>query len=503
MICSLSGEKVIEPILSPKSGAVFEKKHIVNYLKSSNIDPINNEPLTIEDLIPIKVGVSEIVPPKPPKFNSIPQLLIEFQNEWDSLVLEVFTLRKELYEVKKKLSSSMYHYDAAVNVAANVLKERDELKEALRELTCSLNVKNNSEDKTVEKNYVDILNKARDELYNHHKQNKIPFPFLKDQNFELKYIKNHVLSNKTIDEIYLDSKLKKLIFSTSENDLYSYDFFSSIIQKIQIDNLDLKISSLCFFEKNNELISIISSKEKLVVGNNSKIIKTLHTDVITEIILHPSLNDFFFVVGKDNIWSFYFKDQMLHTSPSSKITIMSADLHVDGILFGISLQNGTIIIYNSTDFQELCTLFCKYQDVMKIKFAQNGYWLLAGQNDIVNKKSCIQIFDLRKNIVVFTLDFDHMLNDFILDPSSCLLITCTSSKIIELHKYDMKQKKWTIQLLSDDLENMFAKNYLFQDESLTSINLLSTSDDDCYKKNKEMRFIGITSKKNVLEYLLS
>ena len=54
MICSISGEPVKEPVVSPKSGAIFEKKHIINYISTSGTDPITDEPLTEDELITIK-----------------------------------------------------------------------------------------------------------------------------------------------------------------------------------------------------------------------------------------------------------------------------------------------------------------------------------------------------------------------------------------------------------------------------------------------------------------
>ena len=51
----MSGVVPSEPVLSTKSGHVFEKSLINKYLENSgNVDPITNEPLSVDDLIDIK-----------------------------------------------------------------------------------------------------------------------------------------------------------------------------------------------------------------------------------------------------------------------------------------------------------------------------------------------------------------------------------------------------------------------------------------------------------------
>lgn len=135
MLCSLSGEEAQEPVVSPKSGCIFEKRLIESYISTTGKDPVSEESLAVEELIGVKSKDPVIVPPKPAAFNSIPTMLAAFQNEWDALVLETFTLRKELHNTKQELSASLYQYDAAVRVAGKALKERDEAREALAELS--------------------------------------------------------------------------------------------------------------------------------------------------------------------------------------------------------------------------------------------------------------------------------------------------------------------------------------------------------------------------------
>lgn len=51
-------------VVSPRSGAVFERRLIEKYITENGCDPINGEALKVDDLIELKVPT--IVKPKPP-----------------------------------------------------------------------------------------------------------------------------------------------------------------------------------------------------------------------------------------------------------------------------------------------------------------------------------------------------------------------------------------------------------------------------------------------------
>jgi pre-mRNA-processing factor 19 len=111
------------------TGNVYEKRLIEAYISENGVEPTTGEPLTVEDLIELKS--QRIVRPRPPTLTSIPSLLSVFQEEWDALALETFTLKKSLAETRQELSTALYQHDAAVRVIARLTKERDEARDAL------------------------------------------------------------------------------------------------------------------------------------------------------------------------------------------------------------------------------------------------------------------------------------------------------------------------------------------------------------------------------------
>jgi len=56
----------------------------------------------------VELQVAKAAAPKPLVANNIPSILQLLQGEWDSTMLEVFTLRKNLDETRKELSHALY-----------------------------------------------------------------------------------------------------------------------------------------------------------------------------------------------------------------------------------------------------------------------------------------------------------------------------------------------------------------------------------------------------------
>ena len=135
LLCSLTGQVAVHPVLNPKSGRVYEKAMIEQHLLTSSTDPNTQEPLTFSDLIPIHPSALSLPPflssPSPSTL-SLSSLLSSLQREYDGLMLEQFSLKRDVHSLKQELAHSLYQYDAACRVIARLLRERDEAREALR-----------------------------------------------------------------------------------------------------------------------------------------------------------------------------------------------------------------------------------------------------------------------------------------------------------------------------------------------------------------------------------
>ena len=59
--CSISGEPPQDPVVSSKSGHVYERRLILKYINENGTDPLTGEKLEEGDLITIKASASSII----------------------------------------------------------------------------------------------------------------------------------------------------------------------------------------------------------------------------------------------------------------------------------------------------------------------------------------------------------------------------------------------------------------------------------------------------------
>jgi len=129
MQCCISGQTPTDPVVSRKSGYLFEKSLVQKSIFETGTCPVSGEPLSLDDLMPVQAN--KAVRPRNLTTASIPGMLATFQNEWDEVMLEVFTLKQHLDSTRRELSQAMYQHDAACRVIARLMKERDEARAML------------------------------------------------------------------------------------------------------------------------------------------------------------------------------------------------------------------------------------------------------------------------------------------------------------------------------------------------------------------------------------
>jgi pre-mRNA-processing factor 19 len=132
ILCAISQQPPDEPVVSPLSGCVFERRLIKKYIDEYGKDPITNEPLNEEQLIEIK-EFQKVVKPKLPSLTSIPDLLGQLRDEWDACMLDSFELKDDLMKTKRELSHALYQLEASYRVIARLKTQVDELQLKLRQ----------------------------------------------------------------------------------------------------------------------------------------------------------------------------------------------------------------------------------------------------------------------------------------------------------------------------------------------------------------------------------
>ncbi|KAF2556478.1 hypothetical protein F2Q68_00012844 [Brassica cretica] len=56
MNCAISGEVPVEPVVSKKSGLLYEKRLIETHVSDFGKCPVTGEPHTIDDIVAVKTG---------------------------------------------------------------------------------------------------------------------------------------------------------------------------------------------------------------------------------------------------------------------------------------------------------------------------------------------------------------------------------------------------------------------------------------------------------------
>ena len=94
MFCCITGEAPKEPVVSRLSGHLYERSVILKYIQAEGKCPVTGSSLHETDLL--QVACHAIVRPKVATSASIPGMLSMLQNEWDDVMLEMFTIKQHL-----------------------------------------------------------------------------------------------------------------------------------------------------------------------------------------------------------------------------------------------------------------------------------------------------------------------------------------------------------------------------------------------------------------------
>ena len=127
-ICSLSGKITSNPVICTKTGYIFDKDLIMNYIENFGNCPITNIPLTKDDFDEIENSEININKPRTIEEMNVNGLLSNLNDQFINIQNEISELKQKIIERKKELSVQCYKYDASINVINQLIKEKEELK---------------------------------------------------------------------------------------------------------------------------------------------------------------------------------------------------------------------------------------------------------------------------------------------------------------------------------------------------------------------------------------
>ncbi|XP_031268543.1 pre-mRNA-processing factor 19 homolog 1-like [Pistacia vera] len=455
MNCSISGEVPDEPVVSKKSGLLFEKRLIERHISDYGKCPITGEPHTMDDIVPIKTG--KIVKPRPLTAASIPGMLGMFQNEWDGLMLSNFALEQQLHTARQELSHALYQHDAACRVIARLKKERDEARALLAQadrqimpMAASASVTSNASVLTNGKRVIEsedlgpggkklrpgisssIITKLTDcnaTLSQQRKKRQIP-PTLAPADALERYtqLSSHPLHKTNKPGIVsIDIHYPKDVIATGGVDSNAVLFDRSSGQLLStLSGHSKKVTSVKFVAEGDQLLTCSADKTvRLWQGSEDgnydcRHIMKDHTAEVQAVTVHAT-NDYFVTASLDGTWCFYDISSGLcltqvadNSGPEGRPEgYTSAAFHPDGLILGTGTSEALVKIWDVKSQANVAKFDGHVGAVTAISFSENGYYLATAAHDGV------KLWDLRKlkNFRSFefndsdtptnSVDFDH------------------------------------------------------------------------------------------------
>ncbi|RKF59510.1 Pre-mRNA-processing factor 19 [Erysiphe neolycopersici] len=442
MLCSISGEVPQQAVASSKSGNIFEKRLITAYIAENHKDPVNGEDLEIEDLIDLKSA--RIAIPRPPTLTSIPSLLSTFQNEWDALALETFTLRQHLQQTRQELATALYQHDAAVRVIARLTKERDQAREALSKIKISTNGVNNEDSMQIDPQGLPLelctkVDETQERLSKTRRKRPLPADWADFETiglFETSFTSEPLYSNTTFLAIHDTTQLA--IIGGNEGVVGIYSIAENKIQ--QSMEIGYPITNGIWFADH----PVISTSSGLVkVLGIDELSFNLHNGSANHLALHPC-GDILASVGADKSFVLYDlagKKSVCQIFTDSELVTVA--FHPDGHLLAVGGMDGQIKLFHIKTFENAAN-FALDGPIQDLTFSENGIWFSA----VAKKSSHITIFDLRKEgkaAEAKVLEIEGHANCIRWDYTGQYLAAC-GSKDISIFKYIKTSKAWSIKI---------------------------------------------------------
>ncbi|KAF8078331.1 WD40-repeat-containing domain protein [Lyophyllum atratum] len=447
--CAISGEPPQEPVVSAKSGKVYERRLILKYINENGTDPVTGEKLEESDLITINAS-PETAAPRPPSQTSIPAILHTLQNEWDAIVLETFALKQKYNSTRQELSYALYSQDAASRVVARLIRERDAAREALANVQATMgiapaegmggDVEMNEEGAAEEglpASVIARIDETHQALSAARRKRKPPPGYATPAEVKTFTAKHtipslHSASPAGITSLAV-SRMAPSQFLTGGNDkivqLYDRDTDKVLAS---LKGHTKKINHVAFREHEGESTLVISaSADKTAkiwshdAASQEYIPKSTirsHKGELTGLAVHPT-STLLTLSSADKTYSIHDLttfSQVFRSVPSDE-PFTSLSIHPDGTLLALGTPASTIQIYDIRTGAIAASLTPPEGvpfTVHTLSFSENGYHLLSP-----NSLSSVAIWDLRKQKTThsFSLGDDFKVNKVQYDPSAQFL----------------------------------------------------------------------------------
>ncbi|EIM92935.1 WD40 repeat-like protein [Stereum hirsutum FP-91666 SS1] len=433
--CAISGEPPQDPVISQKSGHVYERRLIQKYITENGTDPITGDKLDENDLLSVKASPNAAAP-RPPAHSSIPALLGSLQTEWDALVLETFTLKQQYNSARQELSYALYAQDAASRVVARLTRERDMARQALASVQASMGVAPSASEGDVEMaeegasqegilpaSIVAQIDATHTALTSTRKKRKMPPGFATPADVKT-YKSTHTIpslhsASAGITSIAVSTaNPTQFLTGGSDNIVQLYDRSTDKVLA-SLKGHTKKVNRVCIRESDDQptlLFSAGADKVARAWSHDSasgeyiprSTIKT-HKGEVTGLAVHPT-NTLIALGSSDKTYSLHDLSNFsqVYHSPVLDDPFSSLSIHPDGAIMGLGTPNSSIHVYDIRSGDIAATLTPPDGAPFAVNtlcFSENGYHLAAPTSS-----STVGIWDLRRQKIGSTINLGEGFN---------------------------------------------------------------------------------------------
>jgi len=346
---------------------------------------------------------------------SIPSMLQLFQNEWDALMLETYTLKQHLETVRQELAHALYQHDAACRVIARLIKERDAAKNTLanfqgqvpevrREAAGDQAAMEVESTNVISDAIKDKLTQKSQTLSRERKKRQIS-PTLASEDVIKEYAVQssdtglHKTSPPGISCLDIHPTKELVLTGGLDSDL---SLFNTQTRKLvtKISGHTKRVNDVAFHPTDDIVFSCSQDRTVRVwrsAGDNhytlAHNISRAHSDDVVGISLHAT-GDYLASASNDKSWAFHDirsgTTLTKTTDPSIKVGFSSISFHPDGLILGTGTKDNLVRIWDIKAQANVATFEGHTAPVEGLSFSENGYHLATAGGDSV------KLWDLRK-----------------------------------------------------------------------------------------------------------
>ncbi|MEW5314056.1 MAG: hypothetical protein WDW38_005580 [Sanguina aurantia] len=452
MFCAISGSVPEHPVVSVKSGLLFEKTLVEKYVRETGVCPITKETLGSDDLLPLKTN--KAVKPRTAASTSIPGMLGLFHDEWDALMLETHSLRTSLNSVRQELSHALYQHDSACRVIARVMRERDEARAALSAVRETVEAEvaakrsapggaaagaegasaaaaadaapaKKARVNEIPEAVVRELAEVNAALSKPRKKRPVSESLASIDSFStMALLGSHALhkvaaAGITSLDVQPGSKGSVVASGGADSTVQVYDVAASRVLA-SLEGHGKRVSAVSWLSPE---VLLSSSTDKTVRvwqaprdgGSSYSCLSVLrdHSKEVVGVTPHPS-HKYFVTASSDATWAFYDLATLTclrqASEEGSSDGYTTVQFHPDGQILGTGTDKSAIRIWEIRQAKSAASFEGHSSPVTSLSFSENGYYLASAAAD------CVKLWDLRKLKNFKTLEpYD--------DGSACLTVS--------------------------------------------------------------------------------